>query len=155
MLKKNRFFVILTCVLLLAINVTTALAAPPLAIHIEVLEWIGSSSTEPFTATGPAVDDELVCGTGMVEDLAVSGNNPGGPFQTLWVVKRFHCDDTSGTFDVKMVVKLDNATHDTTANWKIIGGTVNYVNLKGNGKLVGISNFPVTSILDIYNGKVH
>lgn len=155
MLKKNRFFVILACVLLLAINVTTVLAAPLLAIHIEVLEWIGSGSPEPFSATGPAVANGLVCATGMVEDLAVSGNNPGGPFQTLWVVKRFNCDDTSGTFDVKMVVKLDNATHDTTANWKFIGGTGNYVNLKGNGKLVGISNYPVSSILDIYDGKVH
>jgi hypothetical protein len=151
-MKKTQVFAVLVCLLLLAFNASLVFAAPPLSLHIEVTELIGSGP-EIFYASGTAVDNSLVCETGDVDDIGISSNNPGGPFQTLWITKQFDCGD--GTFDVKMVVKLNLITHDTKANWKIVSGTGAYHNLKGNGKLVGTSIVPGVSILDVYDGKVH
>jgi hypothetical protein len=157
MTKKTRSFTfsILLTLALLASTITVVFAAPPLLLHIEVQETIGSSG-EPFIASGSAVDNSLVCATGTVDDLEVIVSGPiNGNFRILNVLKRFTCDDLSGTFDVKMVVKLDLLTNATTAHWKIVDGSGSYVNLKGNGTLVGTPIVPGTSILDVYDGKVH
>lgn len=157
MTKKTRSF-ILSILLTLALLVTTATAAfatPSLELHIVAQETIATSG-EPFTASGSAVSTGLVCPTGTIDDLeVVVSGPPAGNFRILNVLKRFYCDDSSGTFDVKMVVKLDLLTHQTTAHWKIVGGTGSYVNLKGNGTLVGTPIVPGTSIEDVYDGKVH
>ena len=155
MLNRKRIVTLLVLVLMLALSVTTVFAAPPLLIHIEVLEWIGSPTPEPFIALGTAVNDGLVCAAGEVEDYGTTTQDPGGPFKIIRTYKHFTCADLSGSFDMKMVVKLDKATNDTTATWKIISGTGSYTALKGNGKLIGLSNYPVNSIFDIYDGKVH
>jgi hypothetical protein len=152
---SRRIFVLCLLVLLLALGATTALAAPPKSIHIEVAEVIGTSG-EPFTATGAAVDDGLICAVGTVDDISIEVTGPpSGDFRILKVLKRFYCDDSSGTFDVKMTVHLDLTTNATTANWKIVDGTGAYTALKGNGKLIGTPIVPGTSILDVYDGKIH
>jgi len=157
MLVKKRMISILAAVFLLALNVSVVFAAPPVPIHIEVLEFPGDWTVpEPFTATGAAVDSGLVCATGEVVDLSITAYSPSGPFLILQVHKRFTCGDGSGTFDIKMVVKLDLTTNNTTARWRIVGGTNGYASLKGRGSLVGLTNSPAEdSILDIYDGMVH
>jgi hypothetical protein len=131
-------------------------AVPPAPLHVEVLEYPGSAIPEPFLASGAAVDGGMVCAAGTVVDVSITSNQPAGPFRILQVLKRFTCDDASGTFDIKMVVKLDLATNDTTARWQIVGGTGDYAGLKGHGSLIGLSNLPGEySILDHYDGKVH
>jgi hypothetical protein len=80
---------------------------------------------------------------------------PQGSYTYFKVLKRFDCDDGSGTFDIKMKVKLENATGSTTARWKFAGGTGDYANLNGHGTLVGIPIVQGTSILDIYDGTAH
>ncbi len=153
MLKK-KIFAVLASVILLALNVSVVIAAPPSALHIEVLEWIGVGGSEPFVISGAAVTQGKICAAGMVEDLQITSNNPNGPFQKIWATKRFTCGDGSGTFDLDMVVKLDVNTRNTTANWHIVSGTGSYMNLKGNGKLVGTAQIPGATILDVYDGKV-
>lgn len=149
------------CVLVTALSIVlpgaTVMAAAPLDVHIEVEETIISFTIpEPFAATGPAVDAGVVCPTGEVVDVILSASGPpGGTFSILKVLKRFECDDGSGTFDVKMVVRLNLITNDTTAVWKVVGGTGNYVRLHSNGKLIGIPIVPGESILDIYDGRMH
>ena len=148
----------LIALLILSIAVIPAMAMKPLAVHIEVDEVINPGTLDPFTATGPAVDSEFVCASGYVIDTdSHTVGPPAGTFLILHVTKQFTCGDGSGTFDVDMVVHLDLGTGDTTANWKVVGGTGNYANLKGNGKLVGIPYVPggVGTILDIYDGKLH
>jgi len=153
-MKKIRVLAILITVLMLALNASLVFAAPPLSLHIVVEETIFGEDPETFLASGAAVDNNLVCETGSVDEIGeVSSNDPGGPFQTLWITKRFDCG-SNGTFDVEMVVKLDKNTGTTTANWKIVGGTLSYQNLKGNGKLVGTPGDP-GEIIDVYDGKVH
>ena len=155
MSKKTRTFTLsmLLTLMLLVLTASIVAAAPPLDLHIEVRETIGTSG-ETFTASGSAVPDK-VCATGTVDDLSVvtSGSGSGG-FVTLHVLKRFYCAGSGDTFDVQMVVKLNLVTHSTTANWKIIGGTGKYADLKGHGSLVGTPVIPGTSIDDVYDGKV-
>ena len=146
--------VLLTLILLIS-TASAALAAPPKSLHIEVLEYIGTSG-ESFAASGDAVVAGLVCPSGTIDDLAVTVSGSGSsPFRILHVQKRFNCGDLSGSFDVKMVVKLDLTTNATTARWKIVGGTGSYVSLKGNGSLVGTPVVPGVSINDVYDGSVH
>lgn len=157
MLKiKTRIFSLLPTIFLLVFTVSCVSAAPPLSIHIEVDEWISIGGVEPFVASGLAVDDGLVCATGTVEDLSITSTDiPFIPYTIVWAHKYFECDDMSGTFDIKMVVKLDNATHFTTARWRVVGGTGNYADLRGTGSLVGTPIVPGESITDIYDGQMH
>ncbi len=141
--------------LMVAVSVTVAGAIPPLDLHIEVDEVIATSG-ETFYASGDAVDEGVVCATGSVDELStVVSGAPGGSFSILHILKRFYCADASGTFDVRLVVKLDNVTHYTTASWKIVDGTGVYASLNGNGSLAGTPIDPGVSIHDVYDGQVH
>lgn len=65
----------------LASNISAALAAQPWSLHIEVPELIGQSG-EPFTATGSAVHEGVVCPSGMVDELStVASGATSGPSQ--------------------------------------------------------------------------
>lgn len=146
---------ILIAFILLAITVSTVFAAPPQNVHIEVAELIGGIGVnEPFTASGAAVDNGVICATGMVQDVSVSTfGSPSAPYRNIQVLKRFTCG--TDTFDVSMVVKLDLATNYTTASWRIVGGTGGFAGLRGRGSLVGTPIDPGNSILDVYDGSVH
>jgi hypothetical protein len=81
--------------------------------------------------------------------------NPSGPtIRILDVLKRFTCGDGSGAVHVRLLVRLDLTTHETTATWHVQGGTGDYAGLSGNGKLVGTPIDPGVSILDVYDGKL-
>ena len=155
MTRKIKFsIIVLVTALSIVFLVVPVMAKPPLDVQIVDVHTIGGSGT--FTASGPAVDSKVLCGFGDVYDLSVKRSGPpGGTFRILRVLKRFECGDGSGTFDVKLVVRLDLTTHETTANWKVVGGTGNYVRLHGNGKLIGIPITPGESITDTYDGKMH
>ena len=146
---------VLITLLLSAITVSTVFAAPPLDVHIQVDELIGGLGVdEPFTASGSAVDAGLICAAGMVQDVSVSTSGaPGAPYRIIHVLKRFSCE--GGTFDVTMVVRLDLGTHETTARWRVVSGTGDYVDLHGNGSLVGTPIVPGASIHDDYYGRMH
>ena len=155
--KHQRYGVLaITISLLAALIAIPVLAAAPLAIHIEVPATINQTEPDPFTASGPAVDAGAVCASGLSEDLSVviASNPPGGNTRILRVLKRFTCGDGTGTFDLSMTVQLDLVTYETTALWRIIGGTGDYAGLRGNGSLVGTPIVPGSSILDVYDGMV-
>lgn len=147
---------ILIALVLLAVTISPASAAPPLAIHIEVDEMIGDSG-ELFLASGPAVDAGLVCAYGKVYDLSVTiVGAPGGKFTNLRVLKQFTCgDNNDNVFWIKMAVRLNNTTGETTARWQTTGGTGPYTTLHANGSLVGTPIVLGVSIHDVYDGHVH
>jgi hypothetical protein len=155
MSELKRTYQVLVAFLAIVLVVVPVIAAPPLGVHIEV-EKLFLPGSDPFVASGPAVGAGVVCAQGLVEDLEVrTSGPPAGSFRRLRVLKQFTCDDASEIFDVRLVVRLDLTTNETTANWKFVGGTGSYTSLRGNGKLVGIPIVPGVSILDLYNGKVH
>ena len=146
---------VLIAFILLAVTVSVVFAAPHYFVHIEVEEQI-STSGETFYASGPAVDADVMCPTGIVnDDLDGYYDLPGGKIRILYVTKHFVCEDGSGTFDLNLNVHLNLATNRTTARWNVVGGTGDYADLHGNGSLVGTPIDPGNSILDVYNGGMY
>ena len=146
--------VLITATLLLT-TASAAFAAPPLSVHIEVLEFIAQSG-ESFAASGAAVDAGMLCPSGEVYDVSTVISGPaGGAYNILHVLKHFECSDASGTFNIRLIVRLDNATHETTASWQVVEGTGDYAGLHGNGSLVGTPVVAGESIYDVYDGQVH
>jgi len=154
MRKKAKISIFLAVITALVIAIP-AIAGPPLRVHI-IAPTIIATSPNPFTASGSAVESGLICPSGDVydSDLETFGR-PGGRFTILRVLKRFDCTDGSGTFDVRMLVRLNNSSNSTRAVWRVVDGTGNYADLKGNGRLLGFPIDPGISIEDNYYGKVH
>ena len=152
MSKKYKILVLFIAAVLAFYSVP-AMAAPPMNVHIVADENI--YTTGNFTITGDAVDSGLVCPTGTTENITnVPSGPPGGDFVNLRVIKRFTCDDLSGTFDVLLLVRLDLVTHYTTARWTVVDGTGDYASLQGRGFLVGTPVVPGESITDVYDGTM-
>ena len=155
-MRKLSVLFVVTLILLLALAVVPAAASsPPSDISFDVPTTIPTEegpSFGPFTATGPAVDEGVVCPTGNTVD--VFGKASGFNSRTgtnLQVVKLFTCDDGSGEFFVKLQVRID--AKGDNFNWNIIGGTGAYEKLHGTGSGVGLY-FP-GGVLDLYEGQVH
>jgi hypothetical protein len=156
--EMNRIIKISLLLLVMALvsgfTVVTRKAPSALDVHIVDVHDI-DGGTGDFTASGSAVDTDAMCPSGDVEDINVKVyDTPNGIYEILMVTKKFTCDDASGTFDVKMVVRLDLATHETIAAWRFTGGTGDYASLRGFGKLVGTPIDPGESITDVYDGKI-
>jgi len=155
---KKSFRTVSTSMLLvltiLLLTVTVAFAAAPQAFHMEVHEMILGSG-ETFYASGPAVDAGVVCPTGITSDIySNSFGPPNGNYTYLYIVKSYSCTDGTGTFYIKMKVKLENNTGNTTARWQFTDGSGAYSRLRGHGTLVGTPTIP-DYIMDVYDGVAH
>lgn len=143
--------------LLLMTTVGPAEATAPTDVLFEVeTSLVGDPS--PFTASGPAVDQGLVCSAGYVFDAAgqVTGNSPTGfNFQGI---KFFSCADGSGGFAANLQARID-FRRGVTFYWNILGGTGDYEKLHGAGTGIGIGGVPCGDpnfcVLDIYDGGLH
>ena len=131
--------------LLLMLPAVPAAATPPSEAEIVVPGFAGT-----FTATGPAVDDSVICGSGEVADTYVKGAGfQSGRGFNLTVGKQFTCADGSGTFDAKLQVRIDFA-RGVMFHWVITEGSGDYVDLHGTG-----SGFVVPVDTDVYQGAFH
>ena len=155
-MKRRIALSLLFTLLAVCLAVLPALAAKPLAVHIEAPTAIPVGLPDRFEATGPAVDAGLISGTGDVYTFDLVAFGPSGAsFTYLRMIKHFDFDDGSGTFDVRLQARLDFITGETKGFWIVVGGTGAYANLKGTGKLIGIPIVQGQSILDIYDGRLH
>ena len=146
-----RKLAVLAMVAIWLIPAIPASATPPTAVGFFVPTEFGV--TNHFTASGPAVDSGLMCPTGTVDDIfgKISGfkSQTGVIFQ---VVKVFTCDDDSGSFVVKLQVRID--FKGDNFQWVVLGGDGAYSKLHGSGSGIGIDPTE-TAITDIYEGAVH
>jgi hypothetical protein len=155
---KRILIAVVAATLLVAIAAPAGAASPPADVTIEVESSV-LGDPGPFTASGPAVDDGLVCGEGIVVDYSakVTGFSPTGfNFQG---VKQFTCDDESGQFFVNLHARID-FRKGTTFQWNVLRGTgLFYENLHGAGDGFGIQGVPCGDpnlcVLDIYSGGFH
>jgi hypothetical protein len=154
---KRVLIAVLAATLLVAIAAPAGAASPPADVNIEV-ETSNLGGAGPFTASGPAVDDGLVCDSGNVVDASgkVTGFSPAGfNFQG---VKQFTCDDGSGEFFVNLQARID-FRKGVTFQWNVLSGTAEYENLHGAGDGVGIPGVPCgdpdVCVLDVYFGGLH
>jgi hypothetical protein len=147
--------------LFLVVPVASVQATPPMAVSFEVPTNFDEStgvSSGTFTATGGAVDDGLICPTGDVTD---TGPAIGAGFQSeravnLQVIKEFTCNDRSGSFLVKLQVRIvfgDPAVDNF--RWVVVGGTGAYGGLHGSGSGYGDYSDPSVGVIDVYDGGVH
>ena len=155
MRKLSMLLITIIIMILILSVVPVSASSPPLEVMFEVPTVIppGGGPFGTFTATGPAVDEGLVCPSGdtIAEFEKVNGeqSNKGFNVQVTYV---FTCDDGSGQFYVKLQVRIDQKGDNF--NWTILGGNGDYEKLHGTGKGIGI---PVSEeeVFDIYEGKVH
>jgi hypothetical protein len=138
-------------VVLVAVLAISVLAGPMQDVQISVVTDLNTppSSTDPFLATGPAVNELILCATGLVSTGPYPWPPP--PSGSVTMVKYFVCAD--GTFDVELRVRLLDGGN-TVGKWKIIGGTGSYVGLKGNGTLTGTYDVTTNTVLDVYTGRI-
>ena len=132
-------------------------AAPPSEVEFEVQTSFAALGG-PFIASGPAVDAGLVCDEGDVEEVfrRVSGSRSIRNFN-IQIVNEFTCDDGTGTFLVKLQVHVVLFS-PSSFTWTVVGGTGDYVDLRGAGSGDGIPGVPCgdvfVCILDLYDGKL-
>ncbi len=147
----------------LVVPSTAAAAGPPADLEMTVPTVFAPPGFPDgsFTATGAAVDEGLVCGTG---ETFVLDARPAGlqseRLVNIYVLKEFVCDDGSGSFFVKLQVHYDfiKTPEYNVFNWTIKGGTGDYESLHGSGSGMGLYADPGTppdGVLDIYEGKAH
>lgn len=149
-------------VILFALALLMALALPATATTPSDVEFLVESSLTgdpgPFTASGPAVDDGLVCATGTVYDAAgmVKGFSPTG--FNFHGIKHFMCDDGSGEFFVNLQARID-FKRGVSFNWNVLSGTGAYEDIHGAGSGIGLGGVPCGDpelcVLDIYDGGLH
>ena len=134
-------------------------AAKPTAVEIVShmdFNQEGGFNTGDFEASGPAVDEGLICVSGTVEDtrLIFAGfQSPTGRIQ-IPVRKTFTCDDGSGEIFIKIQVHLDLNAQTETFSWVVLGGTGDYSDLHGSGggTTVGDGSDPQTGNFNNYVG---
>ncbi|MEA3501749.1 MAG: hypothetical protein U9R47_03175 [Actinomycetota bacterium] len=150
---------------LVALPVASAGAAPPEQVTFEGPSFFRDGTVPghgTFKTTGPAFDSGSVCGIGTTLDLYTKAAPKMGPSPrgvNLQILKEFTCNDGTGTFFVKLQVRID-FTKGTTFNWVIVGGTDDYEDLKGNGSGFVASPIPLPpadpiGVYDVYEGKLH
>lgn len=130
-----------------------AVATPPSAVHIEV-ETSFQDAPSSFVASGPAVDDGIMCETGLVVDdsaKATGFSQNGFNFQG---VKRFTCDDGSGEFFINLQARID-FRKGVTFQWNVLRGTGDYEDLHGAGSGDGLPECGDDCVLDVYAGGMH
>ena len=152
-LLRRVLLVVLLQVVILAMALPAG-ATKPSGVDI-VVETSLLSGTGPFVASGPAVDDGLVCAEGETNDVfaKTSGSSKNG--FNVQVIKQFICDDNSGEFFVKLQARIDYRK-GTTFNWTVVGdGTGNYEDLRGSGNPDGLPDCGPDCVLDIYEGGLH
>ena len=140
----------------LALIAATARAArqpPSVGVNFVVQTTVPDTGPAygPFTASGLAVDAGFVCPSGQTIDLTSRAIAVGTGALNVQVTKQFTCDDNSGTFDVKLSVRIDK--NGDNFHWTIVGGTGAYTALHGSGDGFGIGAGP-SSVTDYYSGIV-
>ena len=148
----KRILIVVTATLLVAMAAPAG-ATPPSDVSIGVeTSLLGAPS--PFVASGPAVDDGLVCAAGTVHDNSgkVTGNfKTGFNFQGI---KHFICEDESGGFLVNLQARID-FRKGVTFNWNVLSGTGDYEDLHGAGSGVGLDICGPFCVFDLYDGGLH
>ena len=109
-----------------------------------VAEGLAPGEVGSFTASGEAVEAGDVCGAGVTQDTSTKITRETDSFVELLLVKRFTCDDDSGTFDVEIDATVPIVDGERTegdsgdGTWRIVSGTGDYADLSGSGDVTAV-----------------
>jgi hypothetical protein len=137
-----------------------AVAGPTTAVtpqQVHIVAHMSKDGTGIFEATGSAVDEGLICGSGTVLDAGneLAGWQSGQKVQVL-SRKALTCTDAewipdgSGTFFVKIQIHAVFGG-DEPFTWVVQGGTGAYADVRGSGDGVTADNTPESNT-NIYDG---
>jgi hypothetical protein len=150
----------LASVMILGLAVGSSVAAgPPAGVTIVspmAFNQEGGFNHGTFTASGPAVDQGLICESGEVDDtrlLFIGWQSDRGAQIPVW--KTFTCENGDAFF-VRIQVHLDFATSTETFTWVIQGGTGGLAGIRGSGSGTTVSDGsdPQTGNINTYTGFV-
>jgi hypothetical protein len=157
-MNKLKVLIFLVLGILLILSATPVFANTPAQDVVFVVPTYfnpDNTSYGPFEATGGAVAAGIICPAGETVDFGiprVTGYENKSGWINIFIIKKFTCDDGSGEFFVQLEVRLD--ARGDNASWVIIGGTGDYEDLHGAGRLVG--TYPEgVDVLDTYTGMVN
>ena len=128
--------------ILAAVVAVLAIAAPVAAAPAQSVTIVSNVTFNPngpnfgdFAASGPAVDQGLICPAGTFVDtgLKFSGFQSRTGHVQLQVVKAFTCSDGSGTFAVKLQINADFNTGIEHFTWVAAGTSGDVASLQGAG----------------------
>lgn len=140
-------FAAMASLLAFVLPFATVQAARAQSVAFDVQTTLGSPSGGPFVATGPAVDNDLVCPDGSTTDVSLDISGGGGGHTGFHVLKDFICSDGSGSFLLKLEVRT-SSTGFGTYSWLVVGGTGAYLDLKGSGTGYGVpADYGVNDLL--------
>jgi hypothetical protein len=154
-MRKLTSYIIILAILLLAMPVSpVAASSPPIDVVINVdIDYSEYPYAGPFTASGPAVDEGLICESGNTVNIRHSNTGwQSWRAYSFHVWKEFTCADGSGTFIVKIEGRWEEVGGSGT--WMILDGTEEYANLHGTGEADSFFIEPWFG-LDIYQGEMH
>lgn len=156
-MNTSRRWLIATAIAILA---TVGLAAPAAAggapptverVTITAVDTFGEP-VGTFTADGDAI-----CESGTVALVGDTTVTERPRMLTFDLVKRFTCDDGSGSFDVHIQARWSPCEPTDQGLWTIVAGTGVYAGASGHGRLVG-TYFPAacaeSGIVDVLTGVV-
>jgi hypothetical protein len=150
----------LAAVMILGLAVGSSVAAgPPTSVTIVspmAFNQEGGFNHGTFTASGPAVDQGVICESGEVDDtrlLFIGWQSDLGAQIPVW--KTFTCE-SGDAFFVRIQVHLDFATSTETFSWVIQGGTGGLAGIRGSGSGTTVSDGsdPQTGNINTYTGFV-
>jgi hypothetical protein len=151
----SRVIVIVATTLALIAAAAPASAAAPKAVEIVspmTFAPPGEFNFGTFEASGPAVEEGLICESGEVNDtgiiLAGEQSRVGKIQIPVW--KTFSCPD--GDLYIRIQVHLDLETFTETFTWVVLGGTGAYANVRGGGDGFSFSDNPDVGNVNVYSG---
>jgi hypothetical protein len=107
----------------------------------------------PFSATGEAVDEGLICPSGTVTDgKYVAACRRDGSACNFRIEKVFVCDE-GGSFTINLQAHVVFDPYSDVGTWTILHGWDDMARIHGNGTLVG-EPF-VGGVTDTYVGLIH
>jgi hypothetical protein len=128
----------------------TASAAAPVVTVLRIDIVFGANTTEDFTATGGVLCES---GTAVTDPVFAAGFGAmGRGVGTFHLIKTLTCDDGSGTFQILVDASTAPSSPGTLGGFSVVGGTGDYVGLRGGGSLVGTSTG--NGIIDVYMGRL-
>ena len=153
--QHSRVTVVVLAAVLAAFAAAPASAAAPKAVEIVspmTFAPPGEFNFGTFEASGPAVDDGLICESGDVNDTGImiaGGQSRAGKIQ-IPVYKTFTCPD--GELFIRIQVHLDLETFTETFSWVVLGGTGAYADVRGSGRGFSFSQNPDVGNVNVYSG---
>jgi hypothetical protein len=151
----SRVIVIVATTLALIAAAAPASAAAPKAVEIVspmTFAPPGEFNSGTFEASGPAVEEGLICESGEVNDtgiiLAGEQSRVGKIQIPVW--KTFSCPN--GDLYIRIQVHLDLETFTETFTWVVLGGTGAYANVHGGGDGFSFSDNPDAGNVNVYSG---